>query len=420
MQRGHAASQAARAALAGLCLLAAGARGAEAPGAPPPFALGVNLAGAEFAGGVLPGVDGRHYAWPSARTLDYWREAGVTLVRLPFKWERLQPRLMGEFDPAYRDGLLRSLRLMRERGIWAIPDVHNYGRYRGSDAQGKIGSETVPCEAFADLWRRLALLLGGEPNIWAYGLMNEPHLAGDGGVDWRRCAQAASDAIRQVDGRTTILVANDYAGWAATAQPEETLADWAEKNMLIATPALLQDPAANLRFEVHVYFDHDNSGLYRHSYAEEAARGRVTPLVGVKRLMPFVKWLARHGAKGFVGEFGCPANPGVDTRWLDVLENTLACLKEQRLPATLWAAGDMWTPGTAYVAERRGWSRDLPDDVRDRHRPQTLLLQRHMEPPRIAPEDEVWLAEYRRLPPSPAAARGADHPGNQDGGGAAP
>lgn len=379
-----------------LCAALAALAAAGTPfGKPPGYLMGVNLAGAEFAGGVYPGVEDRNFCWPSEETLDYWHGVGVRLVRLPFKWERLQPELMQDFDPAYCNGLVRSIHRMRDRGMWVIPDVHNYAKYKLGDKGGKIGSEQVPYEAFADLWRRLALLLKDEPNIWGYGLMNEPQFAGDGGVDWLKCAQSAIDAIRKVDTQTMILVANDYAGWGATYQKEDTLADWAEGSMLIAKPSLLNDPSDNLCFELHTYFDHDNSGLYKHTYEADAARGtRVTPDVGVKRIKPFVKWLERHNARGFVGEFGCPANPDKDPRWLDALDNTLAYLCENRIPATLWAAGQMWTPGIGYVAERRGWSKDLPDAARQQHRPQTLLLQRYMDPPRITPQGEQQLKDH--------------------------
>lgn len=361
-------------------------------GAPPEFLMGINLSGAEFAGGVYPGVEDRNYCWPNEATLDYWQSIGVRLVRLPFKWERLQPTIMGDFAPDYRDKLLRSVRRLAERGMWVVPDLHNYAKYRND----KIGDEALPYEAFADVWRRLALLLKDEPNIWGYGLMNEPQFAGNGGVDWPKCAQVAIDAIRAVDAKTQIVVANDYAAWAATYQKDGTLADWAEKSMLISKPSVLRDPSDNLRFELHTYFDHDNSGLYKNTYAADAARGtRVSPQVGVKRIKPFVEWLKRHGAKGFVGEFGCPANPGKDdVRWLDALDNTMAFLRAERIPSTIWSAGQMWTPGLGYVAERRGWSTDLPDEIRRRDRPQTLIMQRHMDPPRITPEGERQLREY--------------------------
>src|SRR3982751_3147994 len=64
-----------------------------------PFSIGVNLCSAEFGEKSLPGEYGRHYVYPAAKELDYYKSKGVTLVRLPFRWERMQPVLNGELDP---------------------------------------------------------------------------------------------------------------------------------------------------------------------------------------------------------------------------------------------------------------------------------------------------------------------------------
>jgi endoglucanase len=152
--------------------------------------IGVNWAGAEFAPRNLPGVENRDFGWPTAESLDYWKSKGVLLIRLPFSWERLQPALQGELAPDYLAGLKRSVGLIRERKMRMVLDLHNYGKYRGQ----LIGSETVPVEAFADVWRRLAGEFKDNPAISGYGLMNEPACK-----PWVDKVQAAIDAIRAVD-----------------------------------------------------------------------------------------------------------------------------------------------------------------------------------------------------------------------------
>ena len=47
---------------------------------------GVNLAGAEF-GSAVPGTINVDYAWPSNAELDYFRNRGMNVVRVPFLWE---------------------------------------------------------------------------------------------------------------------------------------------------------------------------------------------------------------------------------------------------------------------------------------------------------------------------------------------
>lgn len=335
------------------------------------YMVGINLAGAEFAGRALPGVEGRHYGWPTAERLDYWQSKGIRLIRLPFLWERLQPKLGGDFDLGYLAGLKRSVMLMGQRDMLVILDVHNYAKYRGQP----IGSEAVPIEAFGDLWGRLARTFTGYPAVYGYGLMNEPHKC-----DWAKAAQTAIDAIRKVDTETRIYVANDYAGWAASYAKGD-LATWAEKSMRIPDPAMLRDPSNLIRWELHMYMDHDASGTYRETYESEIERtdgpgARVGPELGVQRVKPFVAWLKKHNVKGLIGEYSVPAGPDRDPRWMVSLENALTYFEANCLPSTYWAGGESWTRGRDYVIGPNGWKSDMPQAGEDR--PQLKVLQKHM------------------------------------------
>lgn len=60
------------------------------------------------------------------------------------------------------------------------------------------------------------------------------------------------------------------------------------------------DPANNLVYEAHQYFDRDHSGSYQQSYDDSDAH----PDIGVERLRPFAEWLEEHNVRGFLGEFG--------------------------------------------------------------------------------------------------------------------
>jgi endoglucanase len=61
--------------------------------------LGVNLAGAEF-GWNVPGVFGTDYTYPTHTEIDYYAAKGMSVVRLPFLWERLQHSENGPLDGA--------------------------------------------------------------------------------------------------------------------------------------------------------------------------------------------------------------------------------------------------------------------------------------------------------------------------------
>jgi len=306
------------------------------------------LFGVNYASGTFRPKEG--FVVPTEQSLNYWKSKGVMLMRLPFEWEHLQPRLNEPLDSQYVDALKKSVSLMGGRGMKVLLDLHNYAKYNGS----LIGSTNVPVAAFANVWKRLAEAFKDDPAVWGYGLMNEP----DRKADWPVDAQAAIDAIRPTDKKTQILVAVDELEKGFWAHPER-----------------LRDPAENLRFEFHMYCDHNWSGKYGSTYEYEINRvdARVEPMVGVKRLEPFVKWLKEHNTKGFIGEFSVPANLDRDPRWLVVLDNLCAYLRTNEIPNTFWAAGTLWTPGRSYVIEP-DWHEGASQG---KDRPQVQVLLKH-------------------------------------------
>lgn len=280
-----------------------------------PPQLGINLSGAEF--GKSRHRYGHDYLYPPPGDLDFYRVRGVTLVRLPFRWERIQPTLYGPLDAVELGRLRIFLVAARVRGMQVILDLHNYGRYRGK----VLGSPEVPTDALADVWCRLAVALASEPAVIGYGLMNEPHDMGDP-KRWPTAAQAAVDAIRTVDRRTAILVAGD--NWSGAWK-------WKQSNANLR----IHDPADNLYYEAHQYFDRDGSGRYRGGYDGERAH----PDLAERRLRPFLEWLQETGARGFVGEL---AVPGDDPRWTAVLERAVQLLRAHGVGVAYWGGGSRW------------------------------------------------------------------------------
>src|SRR5262245_30992698 len=160
--------------------------------------FGVNLSGAEFGWGKKYGFD---YIYPNESELDYYHSKGLDLIRLPFKWERMQPELGGPLDPAELARMTTFLNEAAERGMHVIIDMHDFGRYAGQ----VIGSDAVPVSAFQDVWTKHASALGNNPGLGGYDIMNEPHDMG-GPDAWPNIAQAAVNAIRTVDPSTAIYV----------------------------------------------------------------------------------------------------------------------------------------------------------------------------------------------------------------------
>ena len=301
---------------------------------------GVAVAGAEFGADRptfsqrTPGVHGRDYRYNGPRTYEQLAGQGVNLFRLSVRWERLQPRLGGALDAGELGRLRTAVARAKQAGGEAILDLHNFGRYV-VDINGlpyecvideRVGGTTPVTRAhFADLWARLAREFQGEPAVYAYGLMNEPHDMG--GSDWKGISQVAVDAIRAEGDRKAILVSGN--DWSHAHR-------FAEAN---GPTAWVADPAANILYEAHCYLDRDASGKYRQSYEAESAADADLEDRAAHRLAPFVEWCRANGVRGFVGEFGVPAN---DPRWLPLVRQAVEVLDAVNMGGCYWAAGEWW------------------------------------------------------------------------------
>jgi endoglucanase len=124
---------------------------------------GLNISGAEY--GEVDGVEGVNFIYPSASTVSYFADKGFDTVRLPFKWERLQPQLGEAFERTELERLKASVAGLREKGLLVILDPHNFGYY----GVHNIGSAEVSPRQFARFWIRLAAEFANEDGI-AFGL----------------------------------------------------------------------------------------------------------------------------------------------------------------------------------------------------------------------------------------------------------
>ena len=301
----------------------------------PPVMMGVNLSAAAFGAHEpprLPGVHGTDYIYPAPSYLDYYKARGIELIRFPFRWERIQRTLNGPLDSAELARLDTFLDQVEERGMQVILDLHNYGRYEINDVTYIIGSPQVPRSAFRDVWEKLAAHVKDRDCLWGYGIMNEPHAMG--AYTWKDSAQQAVYGIRDHDTKRAILIPGDaYSG-----------AHW--WNTHSADLINITDPAGNLVFEAHQYFDADNTGLYHLSYDADGAY----PGIAVDRLDDFVEWCQANGVRGYVGEFGVPDN---DPRWITILNNAAAYLAANNISATYWAGGPWWGDYALSAEPRR-------------------------------------------------------------------
>ena len=282
---------------------------------------GVALAGAEF-GQLVPGQHGRDYFYPTAADFAFCRAQAFTTVRLPFRWERLQPDLNAQFDREEWALLSSAIRSARKSGLKLILDPHNYAHRRVRDddftVDHLIGSPAVPTAAFAAFWSQLAKRTAKDSHV-VCGLMNEPaDISADA---WLDIANEAIAAIRQHNTSTLILVPGTaYSGAHSWFAAGNTALE------------RVRDSAQNYAIEVHQYLDADSSGR---------AGEVVSETIGVERLQAFQDWARAHKVKAFLGEFGAARDPAslaaLKAMLQEVERNT-----DVWIGWTAWAAGSHW------------------------------------------------------------------------------
>ncbi|MGH2711884.1 MAG: glycoside hydrolase family 5 protein [Actinomycetota bacterium] len=215
-----------------------------------------------------PGIYNRDYHYDTAATFRFLASRDMYVVKVPFRWERLQPVPGGRLDAAE----LRRLRAVVERagkaGLEVIFDMHNFGAYylehQGRGHRCSIGQPGCGIRDFADAWRRIGLAFRSSEYVTGYTLMTEPVAmrkrgATTGAELWRRASQAAVTAMRRAGEEDAVLFISGYH-WSGAA-------DWNRYN----PGPWITDPSNLIRYEAHHYWDRDHSGRYRHSYQEEVA-----------------------------------------------------------------------------------------------------------------------------------------------------
>lgn len=270
---------------------------------------GVNLAGAEFDSGTF---------WPTPAEMSYFRGKGMNHIRLPFKWERLQPSLGQPFNAGYLASLRGVVASANAAGLKVVLDPHNYARFNAA----VVGSPNLSNAQFADLWTRLANEFRDNPQV-IFGLMNEPHSMST--EVWLSAANAAIAAIRATGAQQLILVpGNAWTGAHSWGQ------NW------YGTPNAqvmggIVDSGANFAYELHQYFDGDFSGQ-----SAQCSAGH-----GAAQFETVTAWLRARGVRGYLGEFAGGNSAACRTSVTSAL-NYLQANQDVWLGWAWWAAGPQW------------------------------------------------------------------------------
>jgi endoglucanase len=326
---------------------------------------GVNLSGAEFGESQLPGTYGANYTYPTSAEVDYYLDQGMSLFRIPFRWERMQRSQYAALDGAESARLQSIVAYATGQGAHVILDPHNYARYNGS----VVGSSAVPNAAFADFWSRLAAQYKGNPRV-IFGLMNEPHDLPT--EQWVAAANAAIAAIRAAGASNLILVPGN--AWTGA---HSWFDSWYGTPNAVAM-LNIADPGHNFAFEVHQYLDADASGT-----GPDIARATI----GSERIAGFTQWLRQHHFKGLLGEFAVAGQTiGVAGTQIgdEALGDLLGAIEDGAdvwLGWTWWAGGPWWGE---YMFTLEPKNLGQPTEL---DRPQLPVLQLHTLP---EPGSALW------------------------------
>ncbi len=277
---------------------------------------GVNLAGAEFNSKSLPGKINKDYTYPTREEFEFIAAQGANVIRLPIRWERIQPKLDAPLDEAELAQVIMALSRAKTTGLCVILDIHNYGRYY-NDPISSAAFQT----AFVDLWRSLVKALD-EKHFLALGLMNEPSYLSH--ADWAALAKRTVAALRAAGAEQLIFVGG--GGWNG-------LHSWFSEKDGVSNAKLfadLKDPLKKTVIEVHQYADKNYSGTAMDCYPPEHFNA------------PFERiqaWAKDNGQQLFLGEFGF----STASECLTTLTHFLKLMEGPEWKGwTYWASGRWW------------------------------------------------------------------------------
>ena len=283
-----------------------------------PRLRGVNLSGAEFGHERLPGVLGKDYTYPSRNDLVYFRNMQMNVIRLPFRWERIQRQIGEPLNTSELVQLRQVVNWAKEMNLCVVLDLHNFGTYHGR----VLGTPSLPAAAFVDVWLRLHQAFANS-NETSFGLMNEP--AAMSVPQWMAVAQQTVLALRSAGARHLLLVGSGR--WSGAHEFDKEF-DGTSAAKGFST---FKDPLNNFAIELHQYADADYSGTSKQCAAAE----RLSSIMSKVTI-----WAKQQKKRLFLGEFGVATSPDC----LAALRTLVTSMQDQDawLGWTYWSAGPWW------------------------------------------------------------------------------
>lgn len=299
---------------------------------------GVSVSGAEVnaAAATLPGTYSTDYSYENATTLAQIINRGHKVIRMPFRWERLQPTRNAALNVTELGRITQFVSDVQSAGATTVIIPDNKARYINSTANGGatlVLGGTLPQADFVDFWTRLSAALINNTGVERYDLMGHPHGMTNAAA-WQTAAQAAVNAIR----------ANGDTHWIGVPGYQSSSTATSAKTWVTNHPTeFIVDPLNKLFYVADIFFDTATSGAYASTYAVEnsaavtAGYGSLSARI-TDELNNFTDWLAANGERGFIGEIGWPGD--VDTAsWNAVGETAYSLLDATATGATYYTAG---------------------------------------------------------------------------------
>lgn len=282
---------------------------------------GVNLSGGEF------GSSGSRiwygYTYPNAKEIAHFAAKGFKIVRMPFRWERLQPTIYGPLSVPDRNALKASVDKALSLGLVVVLDMHNFGQ-RGTPANGTqiVGSAYVTDDALVDAWVKIMEDYRGQPNVWI-GMMNEPNR--QTADAWWKSANVIARGIRKQRIKNRLMVPG--TAWTGAHS-------WFSSGNASRAEAFV-DPANNFAFEVHQYLDAYSSGT---QYACKAGAGA--------RMDAVIAWAEKRKVKLFAGEIAGSGDAQCAIEYPRMLQRLNA--SPAVIGWTAWGGGSWWNKSYIY------------------------------------------------------------------------
>lgn len=239
---------------------------------------GINLSGGEFDSA---------FNLPFAKDALYFVQKGANTVRIPFKWEYIQPDLTKpiDFTQGNAKKLVDLVGELTHAGIYVILDMHNYLRYPSQMFNGPVIGLNSPATThlYAQAWASFAEQFKNNDHVF-FDLMNEP-LADPKLILTNY--NAAIIAIRSKGFKNLLLLeGNDWS----------KMSTWMKENASTFIPTNIHDPDNNYAINVHQYFNDEGGNT--------ATCFDPTILLEKIHFNDFIQWVKANKVRVFLSELG--------------------------------------------------------------------------------------------------------------------